>query len=244
MSEDFKEKVAVVTGGTGALGKVVVQKFFDAGAKVTITYLIDQELNFFPQQLKNTTDRIHIIKSDVAREEDANVFKRTAQKFGSVDFLANIAGGYLGKTPIVELQLKDWERMFSMNLTSAFLCSREALKMMVRKNFGRIVNIYAMPGLFPSAGRGAYAISKAGVAVLTKIIADEVKGTGITANAIAPSIIATEANIKASPGENYSRWVKPEEVAELIMYLCSESGKSINGAVIKILVGFKAVAFF
>lgn len=94
-----------------------------------------------------------------------------------------------------------------------------------------------MAGLNPSAGRGAYGISKAGVAVLTQIIADEVKGTGITANAIAPSIIATEANIRSSPGEDYSKWVQPSEIAELILYLCSDAARSVNGAVINVYGG-------
>jgi NAD(P)-dependent dehydrogenase (short-subunit alcohol dehydrogenase family) len=128
--------------------------------------------------------------------------------------------------------------MMDLNLKSAFLCTREALKIMSRKGSGRIVNISAMAGLNPSAGRGAYCISKASVATLTRITAEEVKGTGITVNALAPSIIVTEANVRSSPGEDYSKWVKPEEVAELILYLCSEPARSINGAVIEVKGAF------
>jgi NAD(P)-dependent dehydrogenase (short-subunit alcohol dehydrogenase family) len=178
------------------------------------------------------------IKADVTNEEEVkSAFKAALAKFGTIDFLVNIAGGYMGKTPISELQLKDWDFMMNLNLKSAFLCTREALNIMSARGTGRIVNISAMSGLNPSAGRGAYGISKAAVATLTKIAAQEVKGTGITVNAIAPSIIVTEANVRSSPGDDYSKWIKPEEIAELIIYLCSDAARSINGDIIELKGG-------
>ena len=238
MVERFAGKVALVTGGTGALGRIVASALHSEGAKLVITYVVEKELESISADLKKDSSRVLFIKTDVTDEQQVEAaFERAVEAFDTVDYLLNIAGGYMGKTLVAELELKDWNHMMDMNLKSAFLCSRSALKVMLKKGTGRIINISAMAGLNPSAGRGAYSISKAGVALLTQIIADEVKGTGLTANAIAPSIIATEANIRSSPGEDHSKWVEPSEIAELILYLCSESARSINGTVIKVYGG-------
>ncbi len=238
MAEKFTKKVAFITGGTGALGKKVAEAFYAEGANIVVTYIVEEEIRAFPSSLKNDSKRVLLLRTDVTREEDVQVaFDQTTKAFGRLDYLLNIVGGYMGKTPISEHSLRDWDRLMDMNLKSAFLCSRSALRIMEKEGRGRIVSISAMAGLNPSSGRGAYGVSKAGVAVLTEIIADEIKGSGITANAIAPSIIATEANMKSSPGEDFSKWVKPEEIADLILFLCSEAARSINGAVIKVLGG-------
>ena len=235
MVERFAGKVAFVTGGTGALGRVVAEALYGEGARLVITYILDKEFTSSPGKLRNDKGKVVFIRADVTNEQEvASAFEKTVQVFGTVDYLLNIAGGYMAKTPIAELEVKDWDHMLDMNLKSAFLCSRSALRIMQERGTGRIINISAMAGLNPSAGRGAYGISKAAVVVLTQIIADEVKGTGITANAIAPSILATQANIRSSPGEDYSKWVQPTEIAELIRYLCSDAARSVNGAVINV----------
>jgi NAD(P)-dependent dehydrogenase (short-subunit alcohol dehydrogenase family) len=239
MPEKFSGKVAFLTGGTGALGRVVSTALYAEGAALAITYIHDEQIASLAESLKAEKTRVALIKADVTDEVQVKAaFHSAVERFGTIDYLLNIAGGYMGKTPIEQLEVKDWDYMMSLNLKSAFLCSREALKIMSKKGSGRILNVSAMAGLNPSAGRGAYGVSKAAVVTLTKIIAAEVKGTGITANAIAPSILVTEANVRSSPNEDYSKWVKPEEVAELILYLCSDAARSINGAVIEIKGAF------
>lgn len=239
MPERFNGKVAFITGGTGALGRVVSAALYAEGATLAITYILDEQVGALPEPLRTEKTRLALIKADVTDEVQVeSAFRAAASRFGTVDYLLNIAGGYMGKTRIDQLELEDWDFMMNLNLKSAFLCTREALKVMSKKGAGRIVNISAMAGLNPSAGRGAYGISKAAVATLTKITAEEIRGTGITANAIAPTILVTEANLRSSPGEDYSKWVKPEEVAELILYLCSDASHSINGAVIEVKGGF------
>jgi NAD(P)-dependent dehydrogenase (short-subunit alcohol dehydrogenase family) len=236
--ERFKGKIAFVTGGTGALGRVVSEAFYTEGASLAITHLHDKENAGPLQSLIADTARVMLIKADVTNEEQVkSAFKAATAKFGTIDFLVNIVGGYMGKTTIGQLQLKEWDFMMDLNLKSAFLCTREALNIMSARGTGRIVNISAMSGLNPSAGRGAYGISKAAVATLTKIAAQEVKGTGITVNAVAPSILVTEANVRSSPGDDYSKWIKPEEIAELIVYLCSDAAPSINGDIIELKGG-------
>jgi len=238
ITEKFSGKVVFVTGGTGALGSVVVRAFHDKGARIAATYLDRRGAMHLREKLKDNSHRLLLIKADVTKElQVQSAFRKAIEAYGTVDILLNIAGGFMEKTPISELKVKDWDRMMDLNLRSAFLCSRSALRIMAKKKYGRIISISAMPGLNPSAGRGAYAISKSGVAVLTQIMADEVKGTGVTANVIVPSILATDANIRSSPGKGQARWVTPGEIAELIMFLCSDDARSINGAVIKVYGG-------
>jgi NAD(P)-dependent dehydrogenase (short-subunit alcohol dehydrogenase family) len=240
MPERFKGKTAFLTGGTGALGGVVSQAFHDEGAAVAMTYIHEGQAASLPENLRSDKTKVLLIRTDVTDEAQVkSAFEAAVTRFGTVDYLLNLAGGYMGKTPIEQVQLVDWEYMMDLNLTSAFLCSREALKIMLKKGSGRIINISAMAGLNPSAGRGAYGVSKAGVATLTKIAAEEVRGSGITVNALAPSILVTEANVRSSPGEDYSKWVKPEEIAELVLFLCSDAARSINGAVIEVKGAFR-----
>ena len=127
--------------------------------------------------------------------------------------------------------------MMSINLRSVFLCSREFLQRLGKASYGRIISMAAMPALKPSPGRGPYAVSKGGVVSLTEILGEELKGTGVTANAIAPSIIRTDANKSAMPAEDQSRWVAPEEVADMMILLCSPAGQSVNGVCIPMFGG-------
>jgi len=232
----FQGKNAVVTGGTGAIGSIVVQHFFEAGANLALPVHTQRHLSSITQRLVGF--RLHAAVTDLAAEEDVAKFvDQVKSKFGGIDYLVNIAGGYAGGKLIEDVSMDEWKSMMSTNLRSAFLMCRACLKPMRSQNFGRIVNIAAMPALTSGMKKGAYAISKRGVIALTETIADEVKGSGITANAIAPSIVLTEANKQSMPTADFKKWVTPEEIARLIMYLCSEDARSISGNTIKIYGG-------
>ena len=124
----------------------------------------------------------------------------------------------------------------SLNLRSVFLCSREFLRKHAGSGYGRIISISAMPVFKPTPGRAPYSVSKAGVYMLTQVLGEELKGTGLTANAIAPSVLRTPANVASMPEENTAKWVAPEEVAEMMLLLCSE-GSSVNGTCIPMFGG-------
>ncbi len=136
-----------------------------------------------------------------------------------------------------EVSIDEFDGMLNLNLRTTFLVCRSVLKVMRKRGEGRIVNIAAMPAVTPSAKKGPYAISKRGVITLTETIAEEVKASGITANAIAPSIILTEVNRKSMPNADFKKWVTPEEIAHLTIFLCSDESRSVNGNVIKIYGG-------
>jgi NAD(P)-dependent dehydrogenase (short-subunit alcohol dehydrogenase family) len=229
------KKTVLITGGTGALGHIVAERFLQEGATVASSYLFDNELSHLSESFRKN---VFVVRGDVTEDEDVvALFQQVIKKFGKVDILINIVGGFLGGTPIAKVSTKDWDFMMNINLKSVFLCSREFLRNIDGRPYGRIINMAAMPVYKPSAGRGPYSVSKAGVVMATQVLGEELKGTGITANAIAPSILKTPSNIASMGEENANKWVEPEQVAETILFLCSDHAKSINGIVIPIFGG-------
>ena len=235
MTEILKNKTVLITGGTGALGHVVAERFIKEGANVVTSYLFEAEFKRLSESFKKN---VFIVRADVSEEEDvAALFHQAVKKFNRVDILINIVGGFLPKTFIKDVTMKDWDHMINMNLKSVFLCSREFLQLLGNAPYGRIISMAAMPALKPSAGRGPYAVSKGGVIMLTQILGEELRGSGITANAIAPSMLKTQANMESMPKEDFSKWVTPEEIAEAMLFLCSDKGQSINGVCVPMFGG-------
>ena len=231
----LKDKTALITGSTGALGHVVAERFIHEGINVAASFLFEDELKHLTTDFR---EKVFLIKADVTNDtEVTSMFDKIKKKFSRIDILINIVGGFLARVNIKDVKTKDWDHMMDMNLKSVFLCSREFLRQLGNATYGRIISMAAMPALKPSAGRGPYAVSKSGVVVLTQVLAEELKGTGVTANAIAPSIIKTGANIQSMPKEDSSKWVTPEEISETMCYLCSEHGQSINGVCIPMFGG-------
>jgi NAD(P)-dependent dehydrogenase (short-subunit alcohol dehydrogenase family) len=155
--------------------------------------------------------------------------QKTQGRFRRIDVLVNIVGGFV-YSKIQDTDEKTWDRMMNMNLKSTFLCSKAVLPQMIKQNYGRIINISSRPALKGSAGVGAYSASKAGVLNLTETIADEVKDYDINVNAILPSTIDTPANRRDMPRADFTKWVKPEEIARVMVFLVSDDSKPISGA--------------
>jgi NAD(P)-dependent dehydrogenase (short-subunit alcohol dehydrogenase family) len=234
----LQKKIAIITGSTGGLGPVVAQRFYEEGCKLLLTYLDEDSLSELPETLISDTNNVIALKADVTREEEVvRIFNTAVENFSDVSILLNIVGGYMDQKPFADLSTKEWNTMMDRNLTSTFFTCREAIKRMKDKDYGRIINISAQPGLYPEAGRGAYGIAKAGVAFLSRMLGMELKQTGITVNAIAPSIIKTPANESWGKPEDMKHWVTPEQLADIMVYLCRESSKSINGTVIEAFGG-------
>jgi NAD(P)-dependent dehydrogenase (short-subunit alcohol dehydrogenase family) len=224
---NLSDIVALVTGGTGALGPSVVDSLASHGARVIAASRSGKRIN-------NATSLI----ADVTVEEDVvGLFREVRERFGEIRILVNLAGGYLQGRLIQETDVADFDQMMSQNLRSAFFCSREFMRNRLSDGYGRIINIAARPAVEPSAGKGAYAISKAGLVALTKMMAEETRDKGTTVNAIVPGIIKTPSNVRSMPDADQRNWVAPEEIASLILHLCSEHGKSITGACIPMYGG-------
>ncbi|MGB7292080.1 MAG: SDR family NAD(P)-dependent oxidoreductase [Thermodesulfobacteriota bacterium] len=226
----LKNKIAIVTGGTGALGKAITIAFLEEGAKVVCTYIVDKEKKECLSLTKKHKDKIVFIKADVTNKKDVfNMITNTTRNFKRVDILVNVVGGF-AFSYIKDTDEKTWDLMMNLNLKSAFLCSKYVLPRMIEQNYGKIINISSRPALKGSAGVGAYSASKAGVLNLTETIADEVKDYEMNVNAVLPSTIDTPANRRDMPEADFSKWVKPEEIARVIVFLSSDDSKLISGA--------------
>ncbi|MBI3768758.1 MAG: SDR family oxidoreductase [Deltaproteobacteria bacterium] len=225
-------KIALITGGTGALGRVVSAAFVAAGARIVVTYVADHELPGFEAAVSKERREIAQVELTSRAAIDALV-ARIVATHGHLDVLLNLAGGF-GAGPITETNEHELDRLFAMNVKTAFLCTQAVLPTMIRQRRGRIVNVTSRPALIGGAGVSAYAITKAGVAALTRAAADEVREHGVTVNAIAPSTIDTPANRAAMPKVDPARWVKPEEIAATLVFLASDAAAATSGAIIPV----------
>jgi len=203
----LENKVAILTGATGALGRVLAKTLLENGAKVVASYRTEDkwtELLAFVGELKNN---LNAVKGDVTDEQSVeNLVQKAVEKHGRVDILLNIVGAYVGGTDIANTETSRWDLMMNVNLKSAFLCSKAVLPYMIRQNYGKIVSVSSWMASDKSrrAGSGAYAVSKAGVIVLTETIAEEVKKYDINVNCVMPSVIDTPSNRRNFPKADFS----------------------------------------
>ncbi|HUA35543.1 MAG TPA: SDR family NAD(P)-dependent oxidoreductase [Candidatus Binataceae bacterium] len=235
--QTLENRIAIITGGTGALGRAVAENFLVAGAKVAIPYVVDAEVPMLRERLGNRfPDTQYLVrKSDVGVEAQVKQFTdEVASKWGRVDILVNLVGGFWGGKPIAETTLDEWQSMIDLNLRTAFLAARSVVPIMQRNKYGRIVSVTSRSGLSGAGDFAAYAVAKGAIATLTASLAEEVLGDNVLVNAIAPSTIDTEANRKAMPKAKHENWVKPEDIARTLNYLCSEDCQVTSGAVVPV----------
>jgi NAD(P)-dependent dehydrogenase (short-subunit alcohol dehydrogenase family) len=223
MSLGLEGQNVVVTGGDGALGHAVVQAFVVAGAVCHLPILGAAGTQSIPGA--QVTGKVNLT------DESA-----TTRFFGGLPPLwasVHLAGGYQAK-PLADTSRSDLDRQLELNLVTAFLCCREAVKAMRKRGGGRIVNVGARVVEAPVGGSIAYSVSKAGVAALTRSLAVEARGDGILVNAVLPSIIDTPANRAAMPNADSARWPKPDELARAILWLASPENRLTSGALIPV----------
>src|SRR2546430_17310303 len=219
-------KVVVVTGASGALGKVVAEAALARGARVA-------GIDHAPAQLPATQDRLELVGVDLTDAAQAKkAIDAAVSHFGKLDALINIAGGFAFET-VADGDPKTWQRMYALNVTTALNASRSAIPHLAASPSARIVNVGAMAALQAGAGMGAYAASKGGVHRLTEALAAEWKGK-ITVNAVLPSIIDTAANRASMPKADFSKWVTPQELAEVILFLASDAAGAVTGALLPV----------
>ena len=219
-------KVVVVTGASGSLGRVVAELALARGAKVA-------GVDHAASQMPATANRIELGGVDLSDPAQAKkAIDAVASHFGKCDALINIAGGFAFEA-VAEGDPRTWQRMYALNVLTALNASRSALPYLAASPSGRIVNIGAIGALQAGAGMGPYAASKAGVHRLTEALAAEWKGK-ITVNAVLPSIIDTAANRASMPKADFTKWVTPQELAEVILFLTSDVASAVTGALIPV----------
>ena len=221
----MKGKTVVVTGGGGALGSTVGRVAGERGANVVL-------IGHAPLAEGPGLRLGGIDLTDITAVMRA--FDEVKAKTGRLDVLLNIAGGFRGQT-LEQGDLRIWDALHAMNLTTAITASKAALPHLLASGDGRIVNVGAAAALKAGAGIGAYAASKAGVMRFTESLAEELKGRGVTVNAVLPSIIDTPANRRDIPGADFSKWVAPVDLANVILFLASAEARAVTGALLPVV---------
>lgn len=232
---DFSGKVVLVAGGTGGLGRAVSLAFLEAGARVVVTFRKQAEFD----ALRRTAGRNGAnLEGDAVDVTDEAATRRLVEGIvdgrSRLDALVNTVGGYAGGTRLWETDADTLDRMLALNLRAGHALSRAVVPALLQQGHGAIVNIAAKAALDPPAGAGAYAASKAAALAMLESLAADLKGTGVRANTILPSIIDTAANRRSMPDADYSKWPKPEDIARVILFLCSDEARVIHGAAIPV----------
>lgn len=232
---DFAGRVVLVAGGTGGLGRSVSVAFLAAGATTVVTYRKPAEFEGLRKAAAGAASRIDGQNADVTDEAGARALVDGAlSRHGRLDAMVNAVGGYTGGDAIWDMDPKALDRMLDQNLRSVFALSRAAAPRMVERRTGAIVHVLSRAALDHGAGQAAYAASKAAALAMADSLAAELRGTGVRANAVLPSIIDTEANRKAMPAANFDSWPNPADIARVILFLCSDEARVVHGAAIPV----------
>jgi NAD(P)-dependent dehydrogenase (short-subunit alcohol dehydrogenase family) len=234
MASSFSNKVALITGGTGGLGRAVTLALLHEGASVIATYVKKDEADALKDAI-GPKSPLELLPLDAMDEAACRtVVDGITARHGHLDILVNAIGGYAGGKAVWETDPKTYQLMLTLNLHAGFNLARTVVPAMLKQKSGAIVNIASKAALDHAAGAGAYAASKAATLALFDCLAQDVKGAGVRVNSVLPSIIDTELNRKAMPTADFSKWPKPEEIAQVILFLCSPEAKLINGAAIPV----------
>ena len=230
MNGDFQDRVALVTGGTGALGGSITLDLLLSGARVVTTYVIEAEWRSLSGRAGASRERLTGMRVDLTQAAEVEAAVRAVREMhGRIDFLLAIAGGFAAGS-VAETPEDVWDLMLGLNLRSLVSALRAVVPVMLAEDFGRIVTVSSgaiLEGLGgPGAGIVAYAASKAAVRQLTEILAEEVKGHNIRVHCLLPGTMDTEANRRAMPTADPSKWVKTEEVAGVVHRLLAEVAPS------------------
>jgi NAD(P)-dependent dehydrogenase (short-subunit alcohol dehydrogenase family) len=231
MNVRFTTKLVLVAGGTGGLGRAVSLAFLEEGARVVVTYRNPKEFEALRNAAGEHGSSLEGHQADVTDEVAVRkLIDAVLAKYDRLDALVNTVGGYVGGMNLWETDSKLFDQMFALNVRSGYVLARAVVPAMLKQGRGAIVNVASKAAVDHAAGAAAYAASKAGAVAMMDSLAAEVKGTGVRVNSILPSIIDTEVNRRAMPKADFAKWPKPEDIARVILFLCSDEAKVIHGA--------------
>ncbi len=232
---DLNGKVAIITGAAGNLGQAVARAFARRGARrVLVDRAPDRLARLYPEAAGS--DEVLLAQGyDLAEELDAKrLVDKALERFQRIDVLVNAVGGFAGGKALHEEDLSTWERMFRINLHTALNTCRAVLPHLLRQGGGRIVNVAARAALAGVPTLAAYCASKSALIRLSESLAAEVKDRGITVNCVLPGTIDTPQNRRDMPGADFSKWVAPEAIADVIVFLASDAARAVSGAALPV----------
>jgi len=227
---DFTGKVALITGAAGNLGKAVADAFDAAGARQV---LVDIDDGVLKKVYGAGSDRRYAIAANLLDEASTTRAAESAlAKFGRIDVLCNIAGGFSAGPPVHQTPATIWQRMFDLNATSVVNTARAVVPAMIAAGAGNIVNVAAAASVRGQPNMAAYAVAKNAVVRLTESMAAELRGHGIAVCCVMPTVIDTPQNRAAMPDADISQWTPPEAIAEVVLFLASDAAMIMSGCAI------------
>jgi NAD(P)-dependent dehydrogenase (short-subunit alcohol dehydrogenase family) len=224
----MNNKVVLITGAKGGLGSFVTERFLATGARVVGTSRSISQADF--PEANFVALPVDFTKAGAAGKAVESIVSR----FGRLDALVHLLGGFAGGQTVAETDDATWERMRDLNLTSAFYLLRAAIPHLRKSGKGRIIAIGSLTAVEPHAGLGAYVTFKAALTILVRTVALENKDAGLTANVILPGTMDTPTNRKSMPGADFSKWVRPDDVADLVLWLADDRAAHITGTAIPV----------
>ena len=235
MAFNLTDRVVLVSGASGNLGGAVARAFQATGAHLV---LADRAANRLPDLFPDLVGSdYHMFCGEVDATDPASVqyeVERVVERFGRIDVLANTIGGYRAGTPTHETPIQTWEFLMGLNARTAFVVSRTVVPYMIRQGSGRIVHTAAQSALRGTTNHGVYAASKSAVVRIVESLSEELKDHGINVNCVLPGTIDTPQNREAMPRADYSRWVPPEAIADVFLFLASDAARAVTGAAIPV----------
>lgn len=231
----MQENVAVVTGGTGGVGRALIPYLIRRDFKVAVTYLIPEEARKLEEELDVDEDRLMLRRCDCTDVEAvSSTIKDVVETFGGINVVAALVGGWAGGRDLAETDTVRFDRMIDLNLRSTFYAIRAALPYMRDAEWGRIIAVGSRAAAENPPGQAVFNAAKAAVTSLVQSLANELDDTNITANVLVPSVIDTRATRLALPYADYLHWPKPAEIATVLDFLLSPASEVINGAAIPV----------
>jgi NAD(P)-dependent dehydrogenase (short-subunit alcohol dehydrogenase family) len=231
----FGDRTVIISGASGNLGVAIARKFLETGVRLI---LLDRSPGRLQRLFPDLVDsRDHYLADGVDANDAAGVqevIQSAADRFGTIDVLVNTIGGYRGGNPVHETSEETWDFLFQLNTRPAFILSRAVIPYMLDHGSGKIIHVAARAGVQGGAGMAAYSAAKSGVIRFTEGLAADLKPHPINVNCILPGRIDTPQNRQEMPDADYSRWVTPEAIAEVIVFLASEAARGIHGAAIPV----------
>jgi NAD(P)-dependent dehydrogenase (short-subunit alcohol dehydrogenase family) len=231
LKSKYTNRVVVISGASGGLGKVVARQFASSGAKVVLAGKNAEKLEALGMQLDIPQDRWMSVAVDLTNEEAVSgLLTKVLTKIGKVDILIHLVCGWIGGKPLEEVKIEDVSEMIDQHILSTFFAAQAFIPKLVENKWGRIIVISSPSAGIPPANNLPYSVAKAGQEALILTLSEELRGSGVTANIVRVKTIDVNHEKEHSPSSKNAAWTTPEEITDMIMYLCSESAGMVNGA--------------
>jgi NAD(P)-dependent dehydrogenase (short-subunit alcohol dehydrogenase family) len=235
MPQRFSDKIVLIAGGAGGLGRAVTLAFLQEGARVVVTYRRQTEMDALIRLAGDAAANLSGRPVDLVQSGAAwGLIQEIAAEHGRIDVLVNTVGAWAGGARFWESDPAEFDRMLDANLRSGYLLLHAALPVMLKQNAGAIINVASRAAVDHAPAAAAYVASKAGAVAMIDSLAADLRGTGVRANSVLPSIIDTPANRQAMPAADHSKWPTPEAIAQVILFLAGDDSALINGASIPV----------